>query len=495
MKVGYAYVIEQLRLRLLPLATPAAIRSVTRIERRDTEIAVPAKRAPGPRVIDHLLFALKHEGTELQVLSAACPHLTPQELVTELRASPAGLYIRKLCAVWEQFTGRSLADLPEGIAGTAAPLFDPEIYVTSEGVRRDKRWGVIFNGLGDWSFCPTVRRTAELTALLEADTLGQLQQFLKEVPRLQLDRAISWAYLDETRSSFAIEGESPPGNKAETFATLLRKAHERCALTEEHWVELQNAIVTNPLAREVSYRTGQNHLSDGTYGARSVSYLPPAPDLVSSLMRGIAKVANGENAGAVNPLVRAALASFGFVFTHPFADGNGRLSRYLAHYSLCQSGALPHGSILPLSAAMKRNEFTYLAALQSFSIPARALWQVRWIDGEDFNFKFEGDAGIYRFFDATACVTFFCEMAQEALRHDLREEVNFLALYDEAVRQINARYDIEGSVLSRLIRMTYQNQGIVSKNRRKQFALQVQPEAFDFIESYLTRALAGQQPS
>jgi Fic/DOC family len=487
--LGYAYVHERLGLRVLPVAAPAVIRSVTRMERFANELAVPAKRAPGADVIEHLLFALKHEGTDLQVLAAACPHLEPAALLSQLRAAPAGQYIRKLCAIWEQTTRRRLEDLPAGVAGSVALLFDPEFYLTIDQAKRDKRWGVAFNGLGDWDFCPSVRRTPALEALLKADLLGQVRAFLNAVPPGQLERALAWAYLDETRSSYEIEGERPAINKAEAFAALLRGAHERQVLSEEHWVELQNATVTNPLAQEASFRTYQNHLSNGVPGARGVTYLPPPPEMIHSLIASIARLANLETGTGLDPLVRAALVSFGFVFTHPFGDGNGRLSRYLAHYALCQSGGLPNGSILPLSAAMRRNELAYLKALQSFSTPARALWQVQWIDAEDFDFSFLGEPCIYRYWDATACVTFLCEMALEALRKDLRDEVTYLACYDEIVRRVNDRYDLAGSTLSKLIRMAYQNGGVLSKNRRKQFVHLVGLEALEFIEAQVRELL------
>ena len=45
--------------------------------------------------------------------------------------------------------------------------------------------------------------------------------------------------------------------------------------------------------------------------------------------------------GDVPPLVKAAVVSFGFVFLHPFMDGNGRLSRLLAHHSLNLQQVLP----------------------------------------------------------------------------------------------------------------------------------------------------------
>lgn len=147
------------------------------------------------------------------------------------------------------------------------------------------------------------------------------------------------------------------------------------------------------------------------------------------MIESIGRLASGALCPELDPLVRAALVSFGFVFVHPFNNGNGRLSRFLAHYALCQSGALPDGLILPLSTAMKRNEQDYLKALKSFSQPARGLWRVQWIDGQDFTFEFQGDPAIYRYWDATECVTFLARMALDALRTDLSAEVQFLACY------------------------------------------------------------------
>ena len=74
-------------------------------------------------------------------------------------------------------------------------------------------------------------------------------------------------------------------------------------------------------------------------------------------------------------------------------------------------------------------------------------------------------------------------MAEETLRHDLQGEVEFLHCYDAVLRETNERFDIPGSTLSKLIRMAYQNSGVLSQNRRKQFLHQVAPEALDFIET------------
>jgi hypothetical protein len=481
--VGYAYLKDILNLAILPVATPAVVRSVSRVGRVGNELAIPAAMAPGTNILDHALFALKHEGTDLQVLAAACEHIKAEHVLERLHATPKGAYVRKLGTIWEGVTGRHLGELPSMSGAPTVPLFDPKRYIVDTTARRDKRWGVAMNGLGDWAFCPSVRRTPEIITMLAADPLGQVREFLRDVAPEQVERVLAWAYLHETRSSYAIEGERPNASKAEAFAALLRKAREQSDLTQSDLVELQNAVVTNPLARESAFRRTQNHLSSNIPGAAGVSYVPPPPEMLRALLTTQTALANARLNPGLDPLVRAALVSFGFVFAHPFADGNGRLSRYLAHYTLCQSGGLPDGAILPLSTAMKRNELAYLRALQSFSAPSRRLWKVLWIDADQFEYTFLGNGCVYRYWDATECVRFFCEMALEAVRKDLRAEVEFLSLYDEVVREVNARFDIVGSTLSQLVLMAYQNQGVLSKHRRKQFADRVEEEALDFIEA------------
>jgi Fic family protein len=488
--VGYQYVIDQLDLQLIPLTRPAALRSVRRVEEMGGLLAVPGDLAPAPNILDHLMFALKHEGTNLQVLAGAAPHLTSSELSGEIRRTPTGRYIRTLCFAWEKLTGKTLEDLPAGLMGSkAVPLFDPEIYLTNPGVSRDPRWRILNNGLGDWDFCPIVRRTNELSRLFSENPLEQVRNYLAQIPAETLERVLAWAYVHETKSSYEIEHENPSSNKAEAFITLLRQAHARHELTETFYVELQNAAVTSPYAREASFRLNQNHLSDGTPGPRGVTYLPPPAAMLPSLIGSISRLANSDNCPGIEPLLRAALVSFGFVFAHPFNDGNGRLSRFLAHYALCQSGALPNGMILPLSTAMKRNERQYLQALQSFSVPARRLWNVVWLDGPNFNFELKGHDSIYRYFDATDSVEFLARMALETLRTDLHSEVDFLACYDEVLRKTNDRFDVPGSTLANLIVMAFQNGGTFSQHRREQFRDRVSPEALEFIEQQMQLAL------
>lgn len=57
---------------------------------------------------------------------------------------------------------------------------------------------------------------------------------------------------------------------------------------------------------------------------------------------------------------------------------------------------------------------------------------------------------------------------------------------------VNARFDVRGSDLAQLVMMCLSNNGIVSRNRRKQFQYSVPEEVFDFIEERAREVLAEQ---
>ncbi len=430
-------------------------------------------------MLEHILFALKHEGVNLCILAQALEAVSAEQLLNELAKSPNGVFIRKACFLWESFNGKKL-EYSTPVRGSVVALFDPKRYVTGPALR-NSRWRVDFNGLGSLRYCATVERTPELETLLSLDILGRAKAFMATLPPEMMDRAINWAYLHETRDSFAIEKEEPSEEKSRRFVQLLRQAHEGRELSEDYLVELQNSTVSNPFDKAVLFRHEQNHLHNGLRGAAGVSYVPPAPDLCRELMEELMTFAN-QSSKQVDPLVAAAVTAFGFVFLHPFMDGNGRLSRFLIHQTLCHSGALENGLLLPVSVAMKHEEANYLEALKDFSKPARDFWNVTWLDADQMAFEFIGHPSIYRFWDATRCVEFTLQMARRALEIELREETEFLDRYDRVVKAVNQRFDVRGSDLSKLVMMCLDNGGKVSKHRRKQFQYSVSEEVLDFIE-------------
>lgn len=491
--VGYAWIAQTIGAPDFLGPQKARLAPVSRIERlEDGSLLVPSKLAPSPTLLHQALFAIKHEGVRLDLLVSALRRIPPAELVAWVQAAPNSIYGRKLGHLWERLHQQRLPGLNDpGVASAYAPLFDPTLYFVGPS-HRDARWRIEFNGLGDMHFCPVVRKTPALMALIDKNILGQAQAFAQSVGEAMLERALNWAYLSETEGSFAIEGEAPSADKATLFAALLRRAHEQRPLTEDLLVELQNAAISNPFDKAVQFRTEQNRLQRDIPGAAGVTYVPPEPELAVELMEGLMRLANHPSA-TLDPLVHAAMVSFAFVFIHPFMDGNGRLSRFLIHHCLGQSGRLPPQFLLPISVAMKKHEGEYLQALTTFSKPARQLCRVTWGGDEHYTYDWVPEADTwFRYMDLTEPVTFTLAMAAASLDTHMRQEVEFLGLFDRVKRHINERHDLRGSDLATLIVTIFQNGGTLSNNRRKRYADRVQAHVLDAVESAVSRAMQGQ---
>jgi hypothetical protein len=484
--IGYAFLLTLPGITAFPPRQPAVVKPVTRIESTPTFLAVPRHVAPtSDNPLDHLLFALKHEGVNMQILAQTLKRIEPADLLAAVRSAPGGIYIRKACYLWELFTEGKLEDLPT-ITGAATDLFEPKRYVTGAS-RRNARWRVNFNGIGTPHYCATVERTEQVEAGLAEDLLNRVNEFLGSLNAGILDRTLQWAYLSETQDSFAIEREAPSEDKAHSFVRLLQQAHDRRPLTEDYLAELQSATISNPFDKAYAFRGEQNWLGSSGSGAAGVTYIPPPPDLARELMGELMAFAN--DAGKeVDPLVAASVISFGFVFLHPFMDGNGRLSRFLFHQTLCQSGQLADGLVLPVSVAIKKHEADYLRALQDYSQQARQRWRVMWLDAEKYEFKFTADDAIYRYWDATPAVEFGLRMAREALDFVLKQEIEFIDRYDRIWKVVNERFDVRNSDLSQLIVMCLKNNNIMSKKRRDKFAPRVPESVFNLIETLAQEA-------
>jgi hypothetical protein len=481
-EIGYGHLVRTLGLRVSGYRMPAKIDSgLLAVRAQDGALRVPASVAPNSSdPLAHLEFALKYQGIELEVIQAACMALPAQAIQARLHATPNGKYTRMAAALYEGYTGKTLLAKP--ISAPYVNLFDPEAYVCGPA-RRQKKFRVNFNGIGDLSFCPAVRRTPALQSLLARDIFADLQAFVASIGGAQhLDRALSWAYLDETRGSFAIENEAPSAGKAERFVQLLRGAHEGRELSEDYLAELQRAVIANPYLEAYAFRRQQNWLQrGGRLRASSITYVPPPPEEALPLMNTLMAFANAPD--TIDPLLKAFLVSFAFVFVHPFMDGNGRISRFLVHHGLCRSGKLEQGLILPISVAMSHHENDYRTALESVSAPIRNLWNVTVIDDDRIDARYAGSANPYRYWDATRCLEFGLRMTHYALDTTLIQETDFLQRFDTVCARIDARYDLLSKDLHALIRMAHGEGGRLSQHRRNQYRPRVAPDALDAIEA------------
>jgi Fic family protein len=111
----------------------------------------------------------------------------------------------------------------------------------------------------------------------------------------------------------------------------------------------------------------------------------------------------------VDPVVAAAVAAFGFVFIHPFDDGNGRIHRFLVHHVLAKRGFTPPGLLFPVSAAMLRNRLAYDQVLEHFSSSIMPF--IRYdLDPEHGMTVHSDTARLYRYFDATVQAEYLLSM-------------------------------------------------------------------------------------
>jgi Fic/DOC family len=204
-------------------------------------------------------------------------------------------------------------------------------------------------------------------------------------------------------------------------------------------------------------------------------------DVLDRLRAWVANPANAQ-------LVDRVMVSFGFVFMHPFMDGNGRVSRLLAHHSLNFTEVLPtiggQPAILPLSVAMKRNEKDYLAALEAFSTPARQLWDVTSIADSEFVFDYKSSPMSYAHWSAQAAAAFVTTCAELALEQSLIDETFYIQAYDRAYERIDRAFDLPNRTINLLIQWIRQNDKRLPERRKNAVELiTLAPEQVEDIEA------------
>ncbi|SMC79493.1 Fic family protein [Pedobacter nyackensis] len=429
----------------------------------------------------HLEFLLKYDDLNLDFLSAVFAHIDEQELIPYILRSPSGKYSRKLGFLYEWLTGKQL-DLYLQPNGNYVDLLDEVDYVTGKTVK-NSRWRINDNLLGGPKFCPIVRRTEELEATLLIDYKAEIEDLKQEFSPEVFKRATQYLYRKETKSSYEIESEKPSPERVDRFIAILYQAGTASGaevLGERGLTALQNAIV-DPRYAQPGFRDFQNFIGQTSYRMEEIyHYICPPPDMVQSMMVGLIDVE--EKTVGEPAVVRAAIIAFGFVFIHPFEDGNGRIHRFLIHDMLTRDGLAEHGLIIPVSAHMVDNMGDYDAALESYSKPLmQRIKFSRDEKGEVTITNPEEVNSYFRYPDLTAQSTYLAKTIQNTIRQDLSEELQFLERYDELKRELQNLIDMPDRRLNDIIVFLHQNRGVFPKRRRKNFE-EITEEEFEKME-------------
>jgi hypothetical protein len=424
----------------------------------------PPTYDPGTNLGDHTDFALKYEGLDLCLLVGLFETLDRSELTAVIQEKPHGQYRRKLWYLFEFLMDEKLP-IPDLKSGNYVPLADEDIYFTNVATR-SPRHRIQMNLFGSRHFCPLIRKTAKILAYQKKHLNQLASNTIQAYPPELLARAVSYLYTKETKASFQIEHEQPDHNRSEKFIYLLRQAHKKSFLDKTSLINLQNTIVDSRFGA-TDYRDFQNYVGETHgFGKERIHYICPKPEDVSDLMTGLLDSSQQMIEAEFDPVLFSAVIAFGFVFIHPFEDGNGRIHRFLIHNILALYHYTPEGVIFPVSSSMLQQMRKYDETLESFSYPRLAL--------TDYNLDAHGTMQVRgstkRFYSCTD-FTFICEQlyefVEDTVLNQLPEELNFLARYDLTKKAMRNIVDMPDRLIDLFIRICAGNNGKMSKAKRQ----------------------------
>ena len=486
--IGYQWLIRHLDLEVpSPIQISVIGKSATSESYPKNKIKVFRKEYQVPDdPLSHLSFALKHEPLDLSIIERTLKKINRKMIEERLKKS-LGKYERKIGFYYEFLTGESL-DIPKMTVGNYIDLLDPEEYFTSLA-KKSQKWRINNNLLGVPAFCPIVRKTSALKDFISKDLDKKVKDLISSYPSTVILRANQYLYLKETKSSFLIEQEEPRGDRIQRLVHLLHQKDAFPAMRKEDFVRIQKMIV-DPRFASGDYRTDLNYVGERLgNGGEIVHYIPPSPASVGPMMEGLIDTMDRLRQG-VHPVIAAACISFGFVFIHPFDDGNGRIHRFLIHDILSKGHFTPENTIFPVSAHILDNMADYESCLESFSKKVMEITRYE-IDHEGFLRKMNDTDFLCRYFDATEMSEYLFKVIEETIDSDIPAELDFLLRYEKAKKERQTVVDMPDNKIDSFITFCQQNNGVLGASKRKKFFPMLSDEEIGSLEKSVKKLLLG----
>jgi hypothetical protein len=485
---GYSALIDAYRLGVPLPRTLSATSDRHRIRTEGGWRILTLRHAPSPDLEGHLTFALKYEGLDLAILKRLFSAVGPAKIEAIVRKKPTGRYARRIWFLYEWLTGNRL-DLPDAEKGTYEQVVDPEQQWSIPG-ENSTRHRVRNNLPGTPEFCPLVFRTKALEEFAAMDLGRRAHEVAAKVPKDVLARTAAFLLLQDSRASYAIEGERPPQDRIQRWGRAIGEAGKRSIELDE-LLRLQAIVIGDARFVKLGLREEGGFVGehDRENGLPIPAHISARPDDLPSLISGMVDFDRGPAAN-LEAVIAAAVLAFGFVYTHPFADGNGRIHRYLIHHVLAQRGFNPAGIVFPVSAAILARIDEYRAVLEDYS--GRLLQVIDWKPSTDGNVTVLNDtADFYRFFDATLHAEFLYACVRQTIEVDLPRETEFLERYDQFRARISAIVDMPDRTIDILFRFLHQNSGHLSKRRREGEFTQLSDQEVAAAEEAYAASFAG----
>lgn len=464
--VGYAALIHAYELDV-PLPDRLALISL-RHKNYETEgwLIFTPRHQPEDSLMGHLTFALKYEGVDLAVLKKIFKYVGPQEIESIITTEPTGQYSRRIWFLFEWLMGTHL-ELPDLATGNYIDVLDTSMQFGSTA-KPSRRHRVRNNLPGVREFCPLVRKTDLLKEFLD---LGLSEQMKKITGKIHLDmmaRAAAFLLLKDSKASYAIEGERPPQNRAQRWGRAIGQAGSQ-AIDKDELLRLQELVLADTRFTAMGLRT-----QEGFIGEHDRRMGTPIPDHISASWQDLPSLVQGlietdqrlEQDESFDPVIAAAIISFGFVFIHPFADGNGRIHRYLMHHVLLRKKFVSKGIIFPVSAVMLNDLTEYRKVLESYS--QSRIDHIRWKPTADNNIEILNKTiDLYRYFDATKQAEYLYRCVRHTVEETIPEEVIYLERYDLIKGYLEEHFEMPYKTVALLIRFLEQNKGRFSERAKE----------------------------
>lgn len=221
-------------------------------------------------------------------------------------------------------------------------VVDPDLQWTAAAVT-STRHRVKSNLPGTPSFCPMIFRTETLREFTKRNLPARAREVIADLPADVLARTAAFLLLKESRSSFEIEGEHPPQERIQGWGRAIGEAGRK-PIDLDELLRLQRIVIGDDRFVLLGLR------NEGSFvGDRDRDSGAPLPDHISARHEDLPSLIEGlvafdrKAAPELDAVFAAAVLAFGFIYIHPFADGNGRLHRYLIHHILAECGFNPPG--------------------------------------------------------------------------------------------------------------------------------------------------------
>jgi hypothetical protein len=487
---GYSALIGAFDLQVPLPRTLSAIGERHRITEEGGWRIMTPRHAPHATLEGHLTFALKYEGLDLAVLKRLFLAAGAGAIETLVREKSTGAYARRIWFLYEWLTNRRL-DLPNANTGRYVPVVDPEHQYVAKG-ENAPRYRVRNNLPGTPDFCPLVFRTEALERFIRLNLSDRARKTVAAVPRDLLARTAAFLLLKDSRASYAIEGERPPQDRIQRWGRAIGQAG-RQVLDRDELLRLQKIVMGDGRFIKLGFRRDGGFVGEHDRETRMPlpDHIDARPEDLSSLIAGMIAFDRGQ-AHALDAVIAAAALAFGFVYVHPFEDGNGRIHRYLIHHVLAERGFNPPGVVFPVSAAILDRIDDYRQVLESYS--RRLLPLIEWEPTPEFNVRVLNDTGdFYRYFDATPHAEFLYACVQKTIDEDLPAETRFLQRYDDFRRQVEAFLDMPERLIDLLFRFLSRNDGRLSQRARAQEFSALTDEEAQRVETIYSQSFETEQ--